>query len=46
MNHFKIKEELDSLQGDIKHVEGLYREGEWEYEVKLQQYNYMETERK
>ena len=38
--------ELEEGTTDIKGIEGIYKETEWEYEVKLQQYAYLETERK
>jgi hypothetical protein len=42
----EIKNELDSLQGDIKGIESQFKEAEWEYEVKLQTVKYLENERK
>lgn len=44
--HIEIKNELDHCQQEIKAIEGGFKEAEWEYEVKLQQFKYLEAEKK
>jgi len=46
LEHIKIKEDLEVCTDEIRAIEGTYKEGEWEYEVKLQQFKYMEEEKK
>lgn len=46
IEHRKIQTELEEIAGQIRNIETGYKESEWEYEVKLQQYKYLENERK
>jgi hypothetical protein len=46
IKHEKIKRDLEEVTQEIKGVESIFKETEWEYEVKLQQYAYLENERK
>jgi hypothetical protein len=41
-----IQTELEDIAGQIRAIEVGYKESEWEHEVKLQQFNYLENERK
>jgi hypothetical protein len=44
--HDLIKLELEECQGKIKEIVGGLGDMEWEYEVKLQQFQYLEREKK
>lgn len=46
LDHTKIKEDLEVCTEEIRTIESTYKEGEWEYEVKLQQFTYLEEEKK
>jgi growth arrest-specific protein 8 len=43
--HKRIKEDLGDCQLKIEDLKTRYKEMEWEYEVKLQQYQYLEKEK-
>merc|ERR1712086_253881 len=45
LEHTKIKEDLEVCTEEIRTIESTYKEGEWEYEVKLQQYEYLVKEK-
>ena len=45
VEHEKIKNELVSCQGEIDKSKNKYKESEWEYEVKLQKFQYLDKEK-
>lgn len=46
IKHEKIKRKLEKLQDDIAVQKKLCQETEWQYEVRLQQFQYLEKEKK
>lgn len=46
IEHDRIKGELQGTQADIAHYDAVTRDIDWQYEVRLQQYQYLEREKK
>lgn len=45
VEYLKVKDKLANKQREIVEIEKQYKELEWQYEVKLQQYQYLEKEK-